>query len=181
MGMAGNDVTNLLLTGRPGIGKSTALQRTLPLLTDLRVSGFVTEEIREGGQRVGFRAASLTGVARVMARRGLVSPHRVGNYGVDVLALDDVLLAALEEGVAADVFLVDEIGKMELASARFVAAVIKLLADPRPLVATIAQRGSGLIADAVRRPDVEVWQVDYASRDDLPGRVAAWIRGRRSS
>jgi nucleoside-triphosphatase THEP1 len=33
---------------------------------------------------------------------------------------------------------IDEIGRMELSSRRFVAAIERLLDDPRPLVATIA-------------------------------------------
>ncbi|MCL6508666.1 MAG: AAA family ATPase, partial [Bryobacteraceae bacterium] len=50
---------NFLLTGPPGCGKTTVLRRVVELLGDLRLAGFYTEEIRERGRRVGFRAAGL--------------------------------------------------------------------------------------------------------------------------
>jgi nucleoside-triphosphatase len=171
-------ISNLLLTGRPGIGKSTVIQRLLPLLADVRMTGFVTGEIREAGQRVGFEATSLAGESRILAHRRLVSDHRVGGYGVDVETVDYMVDTTLDERIATDLYVVDEIGKMELASRRFVAAMQRLMADPRPLVATVAQRGPGLIDSAGRRADVEVWQVDAANRDTLPERAAAWVMAR---
>jgi hypothetical protein len=79
----------------------------------------------------------------------------VGRYGVDLAALDAVVNRALIPDDDTEAFVVDEIGKMECLSPGFVAAIETLLAERRLVVATIAARGSGLIADArafIRRP-----------------------------
>lgn len=67
---------------------------------------------------------------------------------------------------------------MECASDRFVAAIQRLLEGELPLVATIAKRGGGFIAEVKSRPDVRVEEVTRDNRDDLPDHVAAWVRGR---
>jgi len=65
---------------------------------------------------------------------------------------------------------------MECLSPGFVAAVRKLLDSSAMVVATVALRGDGLIAEVKRRPDSEIWTVTRENRDDLPGRVLAWLR-----
>ena len=52
---------NLLLTGPPACGKTTVIRRLIERLTDLRLAGFYTQELREHGQRVGFEAVGLSG------------------------------------------------------------------------------------------------------------------------
>jgi nucleoside-triphosphatase len=184
---------NLLLTGRPGIGKTTALAAAARRLVELdpadlglddlgasglRPGGFVTEEVRRGGVRVGFALVDFGGQRQVMAHRDLVSSSRVGRYGVDVEKIDYVSDLALSARAPVPCYLVDEIGKMECFSRRFVAAVSRLLDDPRPVVATVALGGSGLIAEVKRRADVELWEVTEASRSALPGQILAWLEAR---
>jgi nucleoside-triphosphatase len=173
----------LLITGRPGSGKTTVLRRVAGALPGWRLGGFYTEEIREGGVRRGFRAVTLGGEARDMARVDLAGPARVGRYGVD-LAVVDWLAAVLAPGAAVDAWLVDEIGRMECLSPRFVAAVRVLLEAGAPVVATVAERGGGLIGEVKRRPDAALHTVTRATREVLPGQIVSWlrtqVRGRRS-
>ncbi len=56
----------LLLVGRPGIGKTTAIKAVAERLGD-RAGGFYTEEIRGPGGRKGFRLITLDGRETVMA------------------------------------------------------------------------------------------------------------------
>jgi len=168
----------LLITGVPGVGKTTALRRVKELLAGKRIRGFLTDEMRgAGGERRGFRIETLDGQTALLAGVGLRSPHRVGRYGVDLAALDAVAVPALavEEGA---VYLIDEIGKMECLSQAFTDAVARLLDSDCPVIATIAQRGSGFIAEVKRHPGAESWEVTRANRDEMPGRIVAWLNER---
>jgi len=165
----------LLLTGLPGVGKTTVMRAVPALLPGSRLSGFTTEEIREAGRRLGFRGTTLDGHETIIAHVSFPGPARVGKYGVDVRAIDELALA-LDPQLGADVYLADEIGRMECLSTAFVAAVRKLLAEPVRLVATVAARGGGLIAEVKAHPGAVLWQVTHANRSSLPREVAAWVR-----
>lgn len=167
-----------LITGRPGVGKTTAIRKVAASLSGLLLRGFYTEEIRVAGERRGFRLVTLDGHERVMAHVSVRGPHRVGKYGVDVALVDDVADSVLAASAPADLYLVDEIGKMECLSSRFVGAMRALLDSTRPVVATVAQRGGGFIAEVKQREDVLLWEVTPGNRDGLPDRVRAWLRGR---
>lgn len=164
------------MTGRPGSGKTTLLRAVAGALAGRRLAGFVTEEIREAGIRRGFRLVTLDGRARVMAHVGIAGGARVGRYGVDVDAIDALAVDGLALRPDVDVYLVDEIGKMECLSPGFVAAMRTLLDSRHRVVATIGQRGGGFIAEAKRRDDVELWTLTTANRDAMPARVVAWLR-----
>ena len=163
----------LLLTGRPGIGKTTVLRRLADFLAGRAVGGFYTGEIRIAGRREGFEVSTFSGQVAVLAHVKTHSPHRVGRYGVDVAAFERTVLPELER--RAEVLLIDEIGKMECFSARFVQAVRGLLNGNAPLVATVALSGTGFIAEVKRRPDVRLWQVTTANRDELPMRLTEQV------
>jgi nucleoside-triphosphatase len=170
--------TNLLVTGPPGIGKTTMMRRLAERLTERWIAGFVTDEIREKGNRAGFALSPFGPTERkIMAHKDLVSLKRVGRYGVDVECIDYITDLTLSVRASADVFLVDEIGKMECFSERFVHAMRALLDDPRPVVATVAIRGPGLIEEVKNRDDVILWTLTRENRDDMPDRITDWISG----
>jgi nucleoside-triphosphatase len=113
-------VTRVLwLTGAPGVGKTTVIQRVAEALSDQHLGGFYTEEIRHGGIRQGFRLESFRGGSAVMAHVELPKRYRVGRYGIDLDAIDELSSAALSREPPADIYLVDEVGKMECMSACF--------------------------------------------------------------
>ena len=78
----------LLLTGTPGIGKTTVIRRAADRLRDKGLRGFYTEEIREKGERRGFRLVSFEGTTQTIAHVDFPKRHRVGKYGIDVETLD---------------------------------------------------------------------------------------------
>ncbi|HTO87018.1 MAG TPA: nucleoside-triphosphatase [Thermoanaerobaculia bacterium] len=169
----------LLLTGSPGIGKTTVLRRATERLADLEICGFTTEEIREAGQRVGFRIETFGGRSDVLAHVKIRSPHKISRYGVDLAALDRVVRDEFSPPLA-DVVFIDEIGKMESLSPRFVQTVESLVDSAKVFVATVALRGEGLIESVKRRPDVLLWTVTRANRDEMPAKIADWVRSRLS-
>ena len=139
--------------------------------------GFYTEEVREAGERRGFRLVSLKGGARMIAHTDFPKHQRVSKYGVDVEAIDKAA-ALLAPDPNASVYLVDEIGKMECLSARFVSAMRALVSCRTPIVASISARGGGFIAEVKRSPECELWDVTHANRDDMPARVLTWLAER---
>jgi nucleoside-triphosphatase len=168
---------NLLLTGPPGCGKTTVLERVLEHLGDLRLAGFLTRELREQGQRVGFEAIGLGGRRAILAHVRFRSLVSVGRYGVE----PDRLIPLINEEMVqppgtVDAYLIDEIGKMECHCPPFTQAVSRLLLGPIPLVASIALRGSGFIAEVKKRPDVQIVEVTNGNRQTLPGEIAGWVK-----
>jgi nucleoside-triphosphatase len=166
-------VSVLLITGRPGSGKTTALRLAAVQLRSRRLAGFYTEEIREDGQRRGFRAVTLAGEARDMARVEFHGRARVGRYVVD-LGVVDWLATTLSSSAPVDLWVIDEIGRMECLSRLFTDRMRALLNGPAPVVATVAQRGGGFIAEVKRRSDAELRTVSPATRDAMPGEIVAW-------
>jgi nucleoside-triphosphatase len=165
----------LLLTGAPGVGKTTVIRKLADALAGREVRGFLTQEMRSGGLRVGFRIESLSGASATMAHVDFHSQHRVGRYGVDVDAIDRIVEEALVLDPATELHLVDEIGKMECFSRRFVSSMHLLLDAGRPLVATVALRGGGFIAEVKRRQDVKIVEVTLWNRNDLPGEIESMV------
>ena len=102
----------------------------------------------------------------------------MGRYGVDVEVMN-ALADSLRVDRDIDAWLVDEIGKMECLSTRFVSAMRALLGGPRPVGATVALRGAGFIAEVKRRPDAELWTITKSGRDAIPAKIVGWLQARR--
>jgi nucleoside-triphosphatase len=136
------------------------------------LAGFFTEEIRERRARVGFRIETFAGGRGVLAHVDLPGPPRVGKYGVDLEAFERLALPALEPP-ATGATVIDELGKMELASARFRDAVSALLDAEVPLVATVHAFRHPFTDELKRRPGVELVRLTRANRDELPDALAA--------
>ena len=155
------------------------LKRVAEQLGDLRLAGFLTLELRKHGQRVGFEPVGLGGRRAILAHVRFRSPVSVGRYGVE----PDHLVPLVEEELVrapggVDAYLIDEIGKMECHCPQFISAMRKLLSEPIPVLATIALRGGGFIAEVKQRPDVQIVEVTQANRQALPAQIAAWVKER---
>jgi nucleoside-triphosphatase len=166
----------LLLTGVPGVGKTTTVREAVRALSDLRTSGFTTEEIREGGRRKGFRLETLDGESATLAHVDITSRCNVGRYGVDVGTMDRVAVRTLRSDASVDLFVIDEIGKMECFSSRFVTAVGTLLDSNATVVATVPLKGSEFVRRIKGHSQAELWEITRENRDTMAGRVVEWVR-----
>jgi nucleoside-triphosphatase len=168
----------VLLTGPPGCGKTTVVRRVVQALGGRRLAGFYTQEVRERGQRVGFEIVGLGGQRCLLAHVDWHSRLRVGLYGVESARLEPISQAKLGQSPGkVDVYVLDEIGKMECLCPSFVEAVRGVLDGPAPVLATVALKGRSLIAGVKARPDVKLVTVGPANRDDLPDQLAGVHRG----
>jgi len=170
---------HILLTGRPGIGKTTVVERVLAALTSVEAGGFITREFRgPSSQRLGFEMDTLDGRRAVLAEVGLRSPYRVGKYGVNVEAIEAVGVPAIEGAIRhAGLIVIDEIGKMELLSSQFRAAVLDALCAPKPVLATIPSRPHPFTDMLKQRPDATLIEVTQSTRDRLPADICARLAG----
>ncbi len=157
----------VLLTGRPGSGKTTLIKRILNEVPQ-RFGGFYTEEIRDHGARVGFKVVALEGGEAVFAHVDFTTPERVGKYRLDLSALEAVGVNAIRKAVHGErLIVIDEIGPMEIRSAPFREAVVDALDSELPVLATIFLR-SLPFTDAIKsRPDVELIEVRPNNREEL--------------
>lgn len=172
----------LLLEGRPGSGKTTVARRLLASLIadEVDVTGFTTAEIRENGTRVGFTIETVDGQTGVLAHIDFQGP-RVGKYGVDVAAFEELAIPALEIGDDETIVVVDELGKMELLSDPFCESVQNLFEDENRIVATVHLFKHPFTERLKGRPDTELIEVTKANRDGLPeDLLARLIRRSRS-
>jgi len=169
-------VKKLLITGMPGIGKTTLVKKIAQALKPSHPMGFYTEEIREKGARVGFWLMSLDGRTSVMSHVDIQGPFRVGKYGVDVEGFERFLDSLPFLCPATSHVVIDDIGKMECQSKQFQRLVTAILDRDALCIATIALRGTGFIESIRRRPDVTLFTMHSGNRDSLLSALLQAIR-----
>jgi nucleoside-triphosphatase len=167
-----SDALRVLLEGRPGVGKTTVARRLVErlLIARIPVTGFTSEELRRGSHRVGFAVEAIGGRRAVMAHVDIAGPPRVGKYGVDLEAFENVALPSVSASSRAVV--IDELGKMELASAAFRGAVDDLLDGKVSIVATVHAFRHPYTDGLKGRSDIDVIRVTARNRDSLPEQLA---------
>jgi nucleoside-triphosphatase THEP1 len=166
---------NILITGRPRVGKSTLVMRVIERLRELGhtdIGGFYTLEKRQEGSRVGFDIHTLDGRVGRLAEVGFESRYRLGKYGIDMECFEAVALRALEEAIKkGHMVVIDEIGYMELKSKRFRLLVEEALESPGPLLATIMRSRFDFPDKIKARSDVVLLTVRVENRDRLVGEI----------
>jgi nucleoside-triphosphatase len=160
-------MTSLLITGVPGVGKTTLIRNIAQSLEDKHPAGFYTRELREGGSRAGFELVGLDGQRRTLSHTRIAGRYRVGKYGVDVSGFDEFLKSLTIPSGRRCLIIIDEIGKMECFSAAFRDMIAKVLDDDCLLVATIAKRGNEFIEGIKKRHDILLFELTRENRDTI--------------
>jgi len=165
----------VLLTGHPGSGKTTAIQNVVARLS-VEAGGFYTQEIREGGRRVGFKIITLDGQEGVLAHVDVPGQPRVSKYGVNIADLNRIGVESISRAVEnKSLVVVDEIGPMEILSEHFCKAVIAALDSDVPLLGSIVQRSTSFTDTLKSRPDVKVVVLRSDNRNTIVERLLEMI------
>ena len=167
----------LLLTGSPGVGKTTVLTKTVSLLKDkgYSVGGMISREVRENGVRVGFQIIDLSSQKRGwLAHVNQKTGPQVGKYRVNLEDLEIIGAQAISYAVEnCDVVAVDEVGPMELFSEKFKGATRKALESTKLVITVVHGKAKDkLINDAKNMKEAETYTVTTENRDKLSEIIA---------
>ncbi|MFW9833081.1 MAG: NTPase [Candidatus Thorarchaeota archaeon] len=162
---------NILLTGKPGIGKTTAIKRIVEKLDSQNVNGFWSREIREKKKRIGFSIETLSGERGILAHVNQKVGPKVSRYRVNVEDIESIMIPELQRARDLGQFIIiDEIAKMEIFSRKFVDEVLRCL-DTRRVIGTIQERRHPVLDRIRSREDVQLIELTLLNRDQIPNRV----------
>lgn len=158
-----------LVTGPPGVGKSTAVSKVILRLKSrgVIVGGCSTSERKEGGVRVGFEVKDLTTgrsgeLASVSSRFG----PKVGRYRVNLADLAKVGAAGLEAAAtSSELIVIDEVGPMELVSPEFRRAVRKCMDSQKPILAVVHERLEDDLLNELREKATATYSLTVETRN----------------
>ncbi len=148
-----------LITGKPGVGKTTLVQKIIERMRSVNMAGFCTAEIRCLGSRLGFELHGLNGERRTLAHVEFDSRNRVCRYGVDTNGFEEFLEALDLLNPDVELIVIDEIGKMELFSNRFQSLVRNALNSDKQVLASIPLKGNEFIREIKQRLDIHLLEV----------------------
>jgi nucleoside-triphosphatase len=136
----------VVVTGRPGVGKTTVFLHVTDSLRALGMGlgGFVSSEVRVRGDRVGFQIVDLNSnrkgwLAHVDQENG----PKVGKYRVNTRDLVEIGVESIKTSIregSIDVIAIDEIGPMELTSLEFVRAIRDAVNSEKTILVTVHYR-----------------------------------------
>jgi len=160
--VAGNRPKNRFLTGVPGIGKTTALNR---ILAGYRgsIGGYYTErDYLEDGKRF-WLVDRITGKRHEMARvfnddtglHPIIYPDAFDDFAIRAVSRECSLLA------------LDEIGAFEEGSEAFKAAVHAALDSDKPVWGVLKLKDTPFVRSVAERKDVEIITITAENREAI--------------
>ncbi|MDI1472589.1 Hypothetical ATP-binding protein, containing DUF265 domain [Thermodesulfovibrio sp. N1] len=168
-------IKNILITGKPRCGKTTLIKQLVKEL-NIPASGFFTEEIREKGERTGFKIVTLSGKEGLLAKKDINSKFKVSKYGVLLNALEEIGVKELEKGLQSHALIViDEIGSMELFSEKFKKIVLKALDGDCFVLGTITIKSDPFCDMIKQRKDTKIFFLQREKFDELKKEVKKFL------
>ncbi|XP_041022374.1 cancer-related nucleoside-triphosphatase homolog [Juglans microcarpa x Juglans regia] len=175
---------SFLITGPPGVGKTTLIMKVFEALKtshpSLQIQGFYSSEVRRGSERVGFEVVTSDGRRGRLASTTISTLEslrwpNVGKYKVDIASFESLVLPELQVRVDTDLFIIDEVGKMEMYSSSFFPGVLKVLESNIPVLASVPIPKSGRDIPGVARlknhPGATVFTLSTSNRDAIKDQI----------
>ena len=167
----------IAITGRPGVGKTTLIERVLEGAA-FSAGGMLTKETRVCGRRVGFAIVDVaTGTEGVLAHVHQRVGPKVGRYTVNMESLEQIGIAAILDAIRTkELVVIDEIAPMELLCPAFAPAIEAALASDKALLISTHANSDHPLAHRVRR-ELTLFRVKLSNRDRLAAEVAEALQG----
>lgn len=156
-----------LITGKPGVGKTTLVKKLASFLNPQYVCGFYTEEIREKNERVGFKIITFHNGEEILAHVNFQSPYKVSKYYVNIPNFEKLIIPELILAKEKKIILIDEIGKMELFSQKFKEKIIEIFQLEKIIVATIPISKIEFIEKLKLSPKAKIYEINFENRNQL--------------
>lgn len=158
---------NVFITGIPGVGKTTLLKKLAQDLSMLVIKGFHKEKIVEEDSIRGYRVVSFDYQEQILGHVFIEGPNKIAGFGVNVEGFEKFILPQLENLNNVDLFIFDEIGKMECLSLSFCKRLQKILDCKIPVIATYSHHSTFKFKDLKKRKDTTFLQMTSKNRDDI--------------
>lgn len=166
---------HIFLTGDVQVGKSTIINKTLAALSLETIGGFRSvsvQDLPDGAMSVYLlpaadKAPAMGDFNRVGIRRGC-------GRGIEKLpqAFETAGVQALQNAEQSRLLLMDEVGRMESAAARFSARILELLDGRVPILGVVQKIAGTPLTNAIRKhPNVRVLTVTKENREDMAHEV----------
>lgn len=167
---------NILITGPTGIGKTTLIRRLSEIFKEFNPAGFYTTEITEDGNIAGYAITNLFGDSKLLAHTALKSKYYSGKYHIDIKGFETLLETIFSRDKKTGLYFIDEIGKIECQSKKFCKLITELLGADKPMIATISEKGSGLIQEVKKRDDIKIYEITESNSEQKLKELTMEIR-----
>lgn len=169
-------IKNIFITGKPGCGKTTLIKEILKEIK-IQARGFYTEEIRQKGERVGFKIITLSGKEGILSHKEIESPFKVSKYKVNLKDLEEIGIKEIEKGLKEDCLIViDEIGKMELFSKKFKKTVIAVLDSKNKVLGTIMLKPNPFADKIKQRKDTKIFYLTQKNKEEIKKQIKELLK-----
>jgi nucleoside-triphosphatase len=158
--------TCFLLTGKPRVGKSTAIKRIINRIGPENFGGFYTEEVCNSTNRIGFNCVSLSGESQRIASVDSNSVVRVGRYGVEINTFENIALKAIKESLdTKKITVIDEIGFMQMLSVPFQQMIHEVISNQHFILGTICVDRHPEIDTIKELPGIKFYALNEENRE----------------
>jgi len=166
----------VFITGKPGSGKTTLIKEVLKHL-QIPCCGFYTEEMRERGERKGFKVKTILSEEEVLfAHVDFDKKFSVGKYGVDVERFEEVIAKEFKEKKPEVLYVIDEVGPMECFSKKFVDVVEEFLRENFRILGTVKLKGGGLMERIRNDKSIKLFHLTEKNRKEVLSEVLNILR-----